>query len=1065
MESIGLVQGKNSTQIVAIGFITMIFLAIFFGFIALDENKKLADFNYKMYQHPFSVSIAVLEASGDILAMRRYMKNVVLASNDEELDTAISHVKQHERKVHLHFEVVKERYLGNKESIDAAYIAFIEWKLIREELIALKRNKQTQQIFNMTVSREAEHLKKLDKNMDFLIEFARSKALEFKDSSERSYSLSKSSLYRLLFFTILLNVITAFFVIFLVRKAEFSRHESEERFKAIFNNAEVSIWSEDFSAVVVELDRLRREGVEDLKQHLYADTKLAWDLAAMVKVNSVNNATLKLFGAKDQLEFLSKIDKTFGDNAIDVFIDEMCAIWDKQDTFLSEANFRTLKGQQINTLISFQIPLSTNNYRNVPVSIVNISEQKRLESKLKLSSRVFSGTHEGIMITDASGVIVDVNPAFSDITGYTCDEVIDRSPNILRSGKHSAEFYAKMWKDVAENDYWQGEIWNRRKSGEVFAELLTISSLKSADGRIVNYLGMFTDITHSKRQQENMRRMAHYDALTGLPNRALLLDRFTQAIAQSKRSGRLLAICFLDLDDFKPVNDTFGHDVGDKLLVEVSRRLVEMLRAEDTVSRLGGDEFSMLLGDLSSTAQCCEILDRVIKVISATYYIDQHPINISASIGVSLSPFDGVELDILLRQSDQAMYQAKQEGKNNYQFFDLEQAQSATQLNVKLQEIKRALLNDELHLYYQPKVNMASGKIIGAEALIRWQHPEKGIIPPLEFLPFIEGSPLENEVGAWVIEQALVQLEMLISEGVNIEVSINVSSLQLLNVSFFDDLSHALERHPRVKAQKFKLEVLESSTLGNVERIRDIIGACRDELGVRVALDDFGTGYSSLSHLRELPADTIKIDQSFVRDVLVDQNDFSIIDGVIGLAKSFNRHVIAEGVESTEHGQMLLLMGCYNAQGYAIAKPMPANRLLDWIREYQPNQIWLDTQQEQMAPHARRIKQLELILNHWFSKIITLLESNVGEPIHLAELSCHFDKWVGRLRDDLAFEEQWINDLEQAYNEVELLAKEIVSAGDNLFKTDNISKLHSVYNKMLWLLSLVEMTDDDSKAS
>ncbi len=559
--------------------------------------------------------------------------------------------------------------------------------------------------------------------------------------------------------------------------------------------------------------------------------------------------------------------------------------------------------------------------------------------------------------------------------------------------------------------------------------------------------------------------MAHYDALTGLPNRALLLDRFTQAIAQSKRSGRLLAICFLDLDDFKPVNDTFGHDVGDKLLVEVSRRLVEMLRAEDTVSRLGGDEFSMLLGDLNSTAQCCEILDRVIKVISATYYIDQHPINISASIGVSLSPFDGVELDILLRQSDQAMYQAKQEGKNNYQFFDLEQAQSATQLNVKLQEIKRALLNDELHLYYQPKVNMASGKIIGAEALIRWQHPEKGIIPPLEFLPFIEGSPLENEVGAWVIEQALVQLEMLISEGVNIEVSINVSSLQLLNVSFFDDLSHALERHPRVKAQKFKLEVLESSTLGNVERIRDIIGACRDELGVRVALDDFGTGYSSLSHLRELPADTIKIDQSFVRDVLVDQNDFSIIDGVIGLAKSFNRHVIAEGVESTEHGQMLLLMGCYNAQGYAIAKPMPANRLLDWIREYQPNQIWLDTQQEQMAPHARRIKQLELILNHWFSKIITLLESNVGEPIHLAELSCHFDKWVGRLRDDLAFEEQWINDLEQAYNEVELLAKEIVSAGDNLFKTDNISKLHSVYNKMLWLLSLVEMTDDDSKAS
>ncbi|QQX79647.1 EAL domain-containing protein [Shewanella sp. KX20019] len=1063
MDNVGLLQGKYSTPIISVGFITMVMLVVLIIFMAVDENRKLADLNDRMYQHPFSVSIAVLEANGDILAMHRYMKDVVLAKNKDELDIAISLVDQHEDEVYRHFEIIKERFLGDKEKINVAYMTFVEWKSIRDEVLVLKRNNQHLLAADITTGKGAEHVNKLNLSMKFLIDFARSKALEFKDSSQRSYGLSKTSLYFLLIVTILSSGIIAFSVIFLVRKAEHSRNESEERFKAIFNNAEVSIWSEDFSTVVVALDNFRQKGVVDLKEYLYANMDLAWDLAGMVKVNSVNNATLKLFGANNQSEFLSKIEQTFGANAIDVFINEMCAIWTNQETFLSEANFQTLDGKEIKALISFQTPSSTNNFRNVPVSIVDISEQKSLEKKLKLSSRVFSDTHEGIVITDADRMIVDVNPAFSDITGYSREEVIGKSPTMLSSGKHEAEFYNDMWQQITEHGYWQGEIWNRRKNGEVYAELLTTSSLKDSDEHIVNYLGIFTDITHSKRQQESMRRMAHYDALTGLPNRTLLLDRFYQALAHSKRSDTLLAVCFLDLDDFKPVNDIFGHDIGDKLLIEVARRLELALRSEDTVSRLGGDEFSMLLGDLKSTPQCCEILERIIHSISATYFIDEHLINISASIGVSLSPLDGVELDTLLRQADQAMYQAKQEGKKNYQFFDLEQAQETTLRHVKLQEIQHALINHELCLYYQPKVNMASGKIIGVEALIRWQHPEKGLVPPLEFLPLIEGSEIEIQVGDWVIDQAMEQLERLNNQGINLEMSVNVSSMQFLNPCFFDSLKEALNRHSNIEACNFKLEVLESSTLGNIERISYIIRACCNELGVKIALDDFGTGYSSLSHLRQLPADTIKIDQSFVRDVLIDQNDFSIIDGVIGLTKSFNRHVIAEGVETTEHGLMLLLMGCHNAQGYAISKPMPANKLLDWIKEYQPNQIWIASSQEEMTLQVRRVKQLELILTHWLKNIENSIKEDSKEKIDICNMGCHFDKWIRRLRDDELFEGGWINELEQAYNVMQNVAKDIISGYQpdaSRSETDALNQLHSVFDKTLSMLTLASTKNE-----
>lgn len=1040
---------KSTTGLLITGFVVMISLVVLFASISLYENSRIAELNDKIYHHPFSVSNAVLEANADIIAMHRYMKDVVLATNQDALERAILLVEEHEDEVYRHFALIKERFLGDKKTVNAAFSAFVQWKTIRAEVIALQRNNQHQKAAAITVGKGAKHVQLLTQRMDVLIDFARNKALEFKGNSQRAYEDSVTYLYALLIVITLSSIATAFFVITRVRKAERARKESEERFEDLFKNAEVSIWSEDFSPVLLMLNNLRMTGVLDLKKHLQQNPSLAWELAAKVKVNSVNDATLKLFGAKTKEEFMSKIDITFGSNAIEVFIEELCAIWEKKEAFHAEANFNTLDGKEISTIVSFQIPTKESGFFNIPVSIVDITNRINSEKLLQLSSRVFSDTHEGIMITDANRVIIDVNPSFTKITGYSHDEAIGQDPNILSSGKQSSEFYTEMWQQIKGFGHWQGEIWNRKKCGEVYAELLTISSLQDAKGNTTNYVGVFSDITNSKRQQDNIKKMAHYDVLTNLPNRTLLIDRFNQATAHTKRSDTLLAVCFLDLDDFKPVNDTYGHDVGDKLLIEVAYRLGSAVRNEDTVSRLGGDEFSLLLGDLKSTAQCYEVLERIIQSVSATYVIDEKAITISASIGVSLCPLDDVELDVLLRYADQAMYQAKQEGKNNYRFFDVNEAQKIVEQQLQLQAIEDALLNHELCLFYQPKVNMVSGEIIGVEALIRWQHPEKGLIPPLDFLPLVEGTKLEIQIGDWVIEQGMALLELLNDQGIEIEVSVNVSSNQFLSAPFFENLKNTLDRHRNIDSRYFQLEVLESSTLGNLEKINNIIKACRNELGVSIALDDFGTGYSSLSHLSKLPADTIKIDQGFVRDLLEDPNDFAIIEGVIGLANSFNKQIIAEGVETTEHGLMLILMGCNNVQGYAVSRPMPANKLHDWIRDYRPNKDWLDNSFGEMSLKELKVKQLQLVLNHCLKNVEFLLHNRTAEQGDMGQVFCYFGQWVKRLRQDQLFNEVWVDRLQQAHEVMHAVAKELAEGhqvGTSPMK-EELDRLHIVFEQ------------------
>jgi diguanylate cyclase (GGDEF)-like protein/PAS domain S-box-containing protein len=573
----------------------------------------------------------------------------------------------------------------------------------------------------------------------------------------------------------------------------------------------------------------------------------------------------------------------------------------------------------------------------------DITERKLLEQAQQEAAVVFDSSYEGIMVVNAKNVITKVNAAFTRITGYSADEAIGRTTSLLSSALHNDEFYQAIWHSLHEHDFWRGEIWNKRKNGEIYAELLSISAVRDAEGKIQHYVGLFSDITQLKAHERELDRVAHYDPLTGAPNRRLLSDRLDQAIAHSIRNHKSCAVCFLDLDNFKAINDRYGHDVGDQLLIGVTHNLKSILRADDTLSRLGGDEFVLLLTDITSPENCTLILDRILEAIGQVIVNEQIQISISASIGVTLYPEDNVDPDTLLRHADQAMYLAKEAGKNRYQLFDPESERKAQHQRKYLATIQQALGNEEFQLYYQPKVNLMTGQIIGAEALIRWQHPERGLLSPIEFLPHLHGSHLETNVGEWVIHHAIQQAECWHRSGLLMTVSANVSAHHLLQPGFYTHLQAELAQHPEIRPELFELEVLESAAIADMEQAIAILHKCR-QLGIHFALDDFGTGYSSLTYLRKLPIDTLKIDQSFVRDMLTDSDDLGIVKGVIQLATVFNRQVIAEGVETLAHGKMLRELGCHLAQGYGIARPMPAAAIEPWCQQWKAQKPWLSMQ-------------------------------------------------------------------------------------------------------------------------
>lgn len=660
----------------------------------------------------------------------------------------------------------------------------------------------------------------------------------------------------------------------------------------------------------------------------------------------------------------------------------------------------------------------------------DITERKQAEEHLKLAARVFSEAHEGILITDAVGIIIDVNPTFCEITGYSRAEVIGQNPSMLQSGKYGADFYRDMWQALHEAQHWQGELWNRKKNGELYAEWLTVSALCDADGKITHYVGLFSDVTQAKQQQQLLELFAHYDPLTRLPNRILFADRLNQAIAHSKRENTLLAICFLDLDGFKPVNDQFGHDIGDRVLVEVAERIKNAIREEDSVSRHGGDEFALLLGNVDSIEQCEQAIMRIHRAIALPYVIDDQPISVGASSGFTVYPLDDAGADALLRHADYAMYQAKLAGKNRCQLFDASHDQQVMHRHQQLRDIEAAFLNNELCMYYQPKVDIKTGQVKGVEALIRWQHPQRGMVPPLEFLPVIASTDLEIRIGNWVIAQACEQLAGWHARGLQLEVSVNISSYHLLWSGIGAYIEETLRLHPEMDARYLQLEILESTALDDLSAVNRIIKSCREQLGISVALDDFGTGYSSLTHLRHLSVDTVKIDQTFVRDMLDDPDDYAIIESVIALSQAFNREVVAEGVESQEQGIVLLLLGCHLLQGYAIARPMPAAAIADWVIAYRPFGDWQIYADAELSAEQIEIAIRRFDTRQWLQRVHACLFAEPRDTLKswpiMEQRRTHLGRWLKQIQHDRQYAQDWLEHIEQLQRQLHVLAESLL---------------------------------------
>ena len=673
----------------------------------------------------------------------------------------------------------------------------------------------------------------------------------------------------------------------------------------------------------------------------------------------------------------------------------------------------------------------------------DITERKHAEEELYLAASVFTYAREGIMITTADGKIIDVNNAFTRITGYSRDEVLGRNPRLLSSGRQDPEFYAAMWRDLVEKGHWYGEIWNRRKNGEIYAEMQTISVVRDAKGLPKQYVALFSDITALKEHERQLEHIAHYDVLTTLPNRVLLADRLRQGMAQAMRRKQPLAVAYLDLDGFKAVNDQHGHEVGDRLLMTVATRMKQATREGDTLARLGGDEFVAVLLDLSDVAASVLMLNRLLTAAAMPVHVDDLELQVSASVGVTFFPqTDEVDADQLLRQADQAMYQAKLAGKNRYHVFDTQQDSNARGHHESLEHIRRALVAREFVLHYQPKVNMRTGVVIGAEALIRWQHPEKGLLPPAMFLPVIEDHPLSIEIGEWVIDAALVQMTQWHAAGLDIPVSVNVGARQLLHPDFPLRLREILALHPTIRPGELELEVLETSALEDLAQASEVIDACR-LIGVMFALDDFGTGYSSLTYLKRLSVAQLKIDQSFVRDMLDDPDDLAILEGVLGLAVAFRRQVIAEGVETVEHGEMLLQLGCELAQGYGIARPMPGADLPGWATVWRPDVRWLD------CPAVDRddLPLLFASVEHraWVGALESYLKNERSDPPPLDQHHCRFGCWLdaeGGLRHGTQPAFQFI---EQTHQQVHALAVELCDLHIRGAKPEALARLGELH--------------------
>lgn len=578
----------------------------------------------------------------------------------------------------------------------------------------------------------------------------------------------------------------------------------------------------------------------------------------------------------------------------------------------------------------------------VVASLSDIGARRSAEDRQQLSSNLFMHLHEGLLITDAEFRVLDANPTYSRITGVPREELLGSVPGLLRPvapDPITRQQQASLWAALRSTGHWVGEIVERRRSGDPCALHVTVSAVHGPDGALRYHVLVVSDVTEQRLQRERMERQANFDELTRLPNRARLSQLLVEAMATTDRDGYLMAVCDLDLDHFKSVNERFGHQAGDRLLAELAARLRVALRARgtawsDVAARLGGDEFALLLR-ASTVDEARAAVERVLRVVSQPFTVvpGGEPIVVTASVGATVYPLDGSDADTLLRHADHAMYGAKQSGRNGYLFFDPEHSRRTEERVLAIGRVQDALDHEELTLYYQPKVDLKRGVVLGMEALLRWNHPDHGLVPPAQFLPLIEHTGLSARIGDHVLARALDQLEAWSDMGLDLSVSVNISARHLQEPDFAQRLAELLARHSRPLGPRLELEVLETAALTDIGYTSTLLERCA-RLGVRWALDDFGTGYSTLTYLKRLPLHVLKIDRSFVSNMLADAQDRAIVEGVVSLARTFNCIAVAEGVETPAQARMLLDIGCEIGQGAGIAAPMPASDVAAWVREW-----------------------------------------------------------------------------------------------------------------------------------
>lgn len=584
---------------------------------------------------------------------------------------------------------------------------------------------------------------------------------------------------------------------------------------------------------------------------------------------------------------------------------------------------------------------------SVKVPLKNLQQTHNILSVEKEFAQItLNSISDAIITTDYDGVIINLNPvaekltgwALNDAVGQPLDEVFSIINPVTRRPVGNLAYYAI--RDLCgDTDEASKHTLLLARSNEEYSIEYAASPILNSEGYVLGCVLVFHNITEKNQLIEQISWQAGHDTLTKLPNRTLLSDRIGQAIAHAQRQEQLLLVCFMDLDGFKAINDQHGHEMGDKLLIEVANRLTNVVRSDDTVSRLGGDEFVLLLSELRTADEADILMTRVLEEMARPFQILNETLKISSSIGATIFPFDHSDTDTLLRHADQAMYQAKQSGRNRFHLFDASMDHQVQEHHQQYARLELALEKNELRLFYQPKVNLKTSTVVGMEALLRWENPEKGLLTPHDFLHLAEESSLIINIGNWVLDEALRQISIWHEEGKNWAVSVNIAARQLQRHDFVPNLKTIIARHPGVPVDKLELEILESTALKDMDHVRSVILECQ-AMGISISLDDFGSGYSSLAYLRHLPVNTLKIDQSFVRDMLDDEEDCALVEGIMQMARVFKRDVIAEGMETAAHGALLLKLGCNIAQGNGIARAMPAEEILEWSAQFKPDPRW-----------------------------------------------------------------------------------------------------------------------------